>query len=447
MRFIPLLLAWAVLAPATAGQTVLYRSLTTWTHLGGTPDWTDDVVVSGSEFPKVDQLNSTKTLQYTTAAIQLVRGSYVLTFRVMKFKDNNGVAPFFTEAVVGGKRFTNETPAKRIQIPVDPKTGKLKKPRWVWTDPLTFYVGSASANVVFFLKNMDTKITKQNFYFDAVILGKVRSEKILDCQSMTLHCATTWGFPYTSRGVKEKTSPFGRVDHVNAANLWWFHWHSRPIVLQPGIYTANVRAMKDTNMQYATGIDLRTTVNNVKYRVTWDPDEQILGKWVLTTNLSFAVTQPNTTITLAFENIGGGPKQYYTLDYMMVRRGGYGYFGRGGLGSKGWVKLRGDVPKLGGTMRVEVRNIPSTVFLLFGRKKVDIDLTGMGLMMCRLYTMPLIVTPGVSSKNGKAVFTFPIPNNAALIGARWFNQALCVDPKANSAGLTTSNGAEAAIED
>ncbi len=454
MRFKNVLLAAALLAPAATSQTVLYESLTGWTHAGGAPNWSDDVTASGSEFPKVDQLNSTTTLQYSSKAVSLKKGSYVITFRVMKFKDNTGVAPLTSEAIVGGKKYSIETPAKRIQIPVDPKTGKLKSPRWVWTDPLTFYVDQPVVNVVFFLKNTDTKITKQNFYFDAVILGRVRDDKIVACYSMTLHCSTTWGMPYTLRGKKEKTSPFGRIDHVQnqggGTGLWWFHWNTRPILLQPGVYTANVRAMKDTTPA-TQAIDLFTKVNGVKYKVTWGTSDQPLNKWVLTPGLTFKVTQPNTPVTLVFQSLSGS-KNNYSLDYFLIRKGGFRTFGRGGITTPGFLTLKGDIPKLGQTLKIEVHYALKTAFLLFGRKELNppMDLTPLGMGRCYLYTMPFSITPGVNpNKNNVAVFAFNIPNSTALIGASWINQALAVDKPMfiNRVGIVTSNAAEVTIED
>ena len=337
---------------------------------------------------------------------------------------------------------------------MDPKTGKLKSPRWVWTDPVTFYVDQPSVNAVFFLKNMDTKITKQNFYFDGVILGKVTDEKIVECQSMTLHCATTWGMPYTKRGVPEKTSPFGRIDHVQnqggGTGLWWFHWHTRPIVLQPGVYTANVRAMKDTTPA-TQAIDLFTTVNGVKYLVTWGTADQPLNKWVLTPGLTFKVTQPNTKVTLVFQSLSGS-KNNYSLDYIMVRKGGFRTFGRGGITTPGWLTIKGNLPKLGGTLSIEVQYALKTAFLFFGKSelKPPMDLTPLGMGRCTLYTMPFLVTPGVmpNSKN-VAVFNLPIPNSPVLVGASWINQALAVDKPMfiNPVGIVTSNAAEVTIED
>ena len=48
----------AVLATAVAGQTVLYQSLPNdWSHVWGTPYWTDNVTTGESSYGVVDQLN------------------------------------------------------------------------------------------------------------------------------------------------------------------------------------------------------------------------------------------------------------------------------------------------------------------------------------------------------------------------------------------------------
>jgi len=46
---------------------------------------------------------------------------------------------------------------------------------------------------------------------------------------------------------------------------------------------------------------------------------------------------------------------------------------------------------------------------------------------------------------GSAKVTFPLPNATSLLGAKFFNQYLVVDPTANAFGIVTSNGGRGVI--
>ena len=63
---------------------------------------------------------------------------------------------------------------------------------------------------------------------------------------------------------------------------------------------------------------------------------------------------------------------------------------------------------------------------------------------CTLYTMPVISLAAVATKN-VASLSLPLSNQTSLLGARWINQALVLDAKANKAGLVTSNAMKALI--
>ena len=57
---------------------------------------------------------------------------------------------------------------------------------------------------------------------------------------------------------------------------------------------------------------------------------------------------------------------------------------------------------------------------------------------CTLYSSGEVFIP-LPNAAGTASLTLPIPNNAALVGGVFYNQAIVVDPPANSFGLTWSN--------
>lgn len=48
-------------------------------------------------------------------------------------------------------------------------------------------------------------------------------------------------------------------------------------------------------------------------------------------------------------------------------------------------------------------------------------------------------------QGGQAVFELPIPDAVALVGTRFFHQALVLDPGANAAGVVVSDAAEGIV--
>ena len=63
---------------------------------------------------------------------------------------------------------------------------------------------------------------------------------------------------------------------------------------------------------------------------------------------------------------------------------------------------------------------------------------------CNLYVSPDITHPLVNS-GGTAAWSVFIPNVPTLVGQAFYNQALVLDPAANSLGATVSNAGEGKI--
>jgi hypothetical protein len=72
------------------------------------------------------------------------------------------------------------------------------------------------------------------------------------------------------------------------------------------------------------------------------------------------------------------------------------------------------------------------------------DLGAFGMPGCQLQVDPA-GTLFVAGSGGRAVWTFTVPNRAALLGLQFHNQAGVVDPGANAAGFTVSNAGAGVI--
>jgi hypothetical protein len=185
------------------------------------------------------------------------------------------------------------------------------------------------------------------------------------------------------------------------------------------------------------------------------------GKLVLT---QAETNKPNTRvldIKIGDEGSGGW-KLRAIIDDVKIYQGvlllpGYDPFGSGCQGTRGVPALSSvEMPKIGNPFSVLLTNLPLNqpgfIFPVSGSKttwgavSLPLDLGPMGLTGCKLLVsgdvpaMPLMPTP-----IGVAVWGLPIPNSPALVGAKFYNQAFFVDPKANPAGVTASNAAEGVI--
>lgn len=135
--------------------------------------------------------------------------------------------------------------------------------------------------------------------------------------------------------------------------------------------------------------------------------------------------------------------------------GSYTTFGTGCAGTAGTPTLAltsGSRPVLGNTLSVTVGNLPLGVgFVSMGFSNamqppfaLPLDLGQFGMPGCRLLA-EVAAAQLVAGAGTNANWTLPLPANPAFVGTVFFNQAFAIDPTANAAGLTTSNGGRATL--
>ena len=123
--------------------------------------------------------------------------------------------------------------------------------------------------------------------------------------------------------------------------------------------------------------------------------------------------------------------------------------GHGCAGSNGVPALQpvgGQRPFAGEDFALALTGLPSgpvTGLLGFSRSNwgglpLPLDLIVIGMPGCILYS-DIVITLGIPSAGGVGTWTLPIPADASLLGDRFLQQLLCVDPTANPFGATTSN--------
>jgi hypothetical protein len=124
----------------------------------------------------------------------------------------------------------------------------------------------------------------------------------------------------------------------------------------------------------------------------------------------------------------------------------YNFFGMGCKGSNNLAPnlTATGIPQLGKTIQINLSNAPTPVspaVLILSTSNASplpADLTGAGAPGCFLYVRPDFLL-GLGAINGKGTVKLPIPNSPSLLCARFYNQFLVVDPKANKLKLTSSN--------
>jgi hypothetical protein len=419
------LFALPTIAPA---QSVRHESLTDWVHTGGPPAWTDDVPNTGAEFGKVDQLNASTDLTFTSGTLLLNAGTFRASARLAKFQDAVGAAPIDFLVLLNGQ------PVKQVTLPVADQTID----QFVRTPELTFSVLVPNTAVRFLLLNTDPTVTKQNYWFDSFQLGEIdQIGPVLLIESLGRSWSKSWGQPYFLGMQPDPSSIYASSELL--AYVWWLDWHSKTIVLQPGTYTCNVRARKNTDTGGSYPLDLKVVIGGVTQSVTWTVAEQVVNRYVWTQDLAFDVTQPNTQVQFRFEDIVSGlRKANYSFDAFALRSGAYSTTGAACASSLGPVTIHGNPPQIGEPFTVRVRNVPSNGALLYGLRSQAIDLTAIGMNGCFLYTTP-DATLGIQGVNGVAEATFVVPANPALAGGVIYNQAVVFAPGQNTLGLVASN--------
>lgn len=106
-------------------------------------------------------------------------------------------------------------------------------------------------------------------------------------------------------------------------------------------------------------------------------------------------------------------------------------------------------PQIGDTFRVRLAQArpssPAMLFLGFSDSNwqgipLPFDLAPLGAPSCAVLTSIEVGQPLSTNAQGAASFSYTLPNNIYLLGERFYNQFLVVDPSVNALGVVLSNG-------
>ncbi len=135
--------------------------------------------------------------------------------------------------------------------------------------------------------------------------------------------------------------------------------------------------------------------------------------------------------------------------------GSYTLFGSGCKGTAGVPYLvPSGTPRIGRTFRVDLFyfRAKAPAFLLtgvsrsyWGRARLPLDLGPFGAKGCFFLVSPEVVSSRVTGSFGGARVLLPIPKLPVLVKARFYQQWLVADPKANLLGLVFSPGGAAVV--
>ncbi len=108
-----------------------------------------------------------------------------------------------------------------------------------------------------------------------------------------------------------------------------------------------------------------------------------------------------------------------------------------------------EIPRLGQSFTVDCANLPTSAansfsVLGFSAFGAPIDLSGLGMTNCVLYSPTDIVTPTPVS-SGQTSLTLTIPNELLWLNVTLYYQWFTIDPTANPLGLTSSDSGAAFI--
>ncbi len=320
---------------------------------------------------------------------------------------------------------------------------------------------------------------------DAAMVYDSRQRRILlfggrDANGTSLN--DTWTFDgKTWTQLKPMTSPPGRRDHALAfdsvrnrvvlyggffaglsirADTWEFdgvNWTQRKPKTSPGPLVGNTLTYDEVRQRTVLFSGWNGTVQP---RETWEWDGT---NWTKRQPLRTPTGRSGHSAAYDWVRgrtllVGGWDVGFTneTWEYRTSQRAGYTAFGAGCRGSAGIPVLAGvpgKGPWVGDTLQVRVTKLPSGVpaamFLGFSNKTwgaipLPLKLDGVGLTGCSLLVSPDLLGVLVN-QNGSATWSAPLPNNVAFAGARFHNQALVFDRRANAFGAVLSNGGTAVI--
>ena len=104
------------------------------------------------------------------------------------------------------------------------------------------------------------------------------------------------------------------------------------------------------------------------------------------------------------------------------------------FGRVAWIPGGGSVARLVNSRGVELEVSGKQVGFMF-----SIDLSGLGLTGCSLYSDILFSLPGILTRSAQP-FDLPLPNDPTLLGGRAYLQGAAFDLGVNAAGIVTTNG-------
>jgi alpha-tubulin suppressor-like RCC1 family protein len=124
----------------------------------------------------------------------------------------------------------------------------------------------------------------------------------------------------------------------------------------------------------------------------------------------------------------------------------YVSFGPGCAGTRPASRLvPRDTPRIGRTLEVRLFDLPANAaFMAFGWRRLQ----PVGLLASGLPCIPQISVDALAfllGANGQAVYRLPIPDDPALVGIRFHNQAFVPDAAANPLGVVLSDAAEGVV--
>lgn len=134
----------------------------------------------------------------------------------------------------------------------------------------------------------------------------------------------------------------------------------------------------------------------------------------------------------------------------------YTAFGAGCPGTAGIPTLTAaanQLPRLGDSFPILVTNLPPGQPVAIGLGSSDrtwgalalpFPLDFLGMTGCVLYARADVTVP-LANPSGTATWLLSIPDEPALVGAVFYNQAFVQDPAANAFGLTVSNGSAGTV--
>lgn len=231
------------------------------------------------------------------------------------------------------------------------------------------------------------------------------------------------------------------------------------------------------NANFATNLksNVRTVLQASSY--DWNPQQNTWNTIGLESDYTYVATGDNNVVVqITFTNLTGGGSFHrdvmpraYALNWtgapptsgtvnngalkweFVTDRGGLFNYGVGCPGSSGnapALALTGSSAQ-GSAFAVELSNAPASAAALLSvntrRLSPWFDLGLAGAPGCRLYVPDLAILALTTNTNGAGAMKFAIPNSVP-IGTQVQMQAFPLDPRANSLGLSASNGGRIVVE-